>query len=222
MCSARTALSATRGRQHAGCLLQLGPRRGCDRGGMSRQPDMPGWVVPAPVELRDLVCLAFRHHAAHGTREAAGIVAVAGWLRGQQPAPVTARSNGAEVRDVALVELCAAECLVDDGRPPPPLHDVCQLLEVAYRKPVDVDPGFARGVWLALRWVLGQESRPPLDLPIRRPDGAVMGEVEIYAELVSRGEPAPTARAAAKALAADSLRLAALVEETAANMPDYI
>lgn len=149
------------------------------------------------------------------------MVAVVGWLHGQLPGPVTAREDGRELRDVALVELCAAECLVDDGRPPP-LHDVCQLLEVAYRKPIDVDVGFARGVWLALRWVLGQEPRPPLDLPIRRRDGAVMGEVEMYAELVSRGEPAPTARAAAKALAADSLRLAALVEETAKNLSDYM
>jgi hypothetical protein len=150
------------------------------------------------------------------------MVAVVGWLHGQIPGPVTSRSDGVELRDVALVELCAAECLVVDGRPPPPLHDVCQLLEVAYRQPIDVDAGFARGVWLALRWVLGQEPRPPLDLPIRRRDGAVMGEVEMYVELVSRGEPQPTARAAARALAADSRRLAALVEETAANMSDYM
>ena len=178
--------------------------------------------MPAPVELWDLSCLALRLLATHRTREAAGMVAVVGWLGGELPAPVTARSDRVEVRDVALAELCAAECLVDDGRPRPPLHDVCQLLEVAYRAPIDVDAGFARGVWLALRWVLGHEARPPLDLPIRRPDGAVMGEVEIYAELVSRGEPDPTARTAAQALAADSLRMAALIEETAANLPDYM
>lgn len=178
--------------------------------------------MPAPVEVRDLLCLAFLHQATYRMTEAAGIVAVMDWLHGKLPGPVTGREDGPEMRDVALVELCAAECLVDDERPPPPLHDVCQLLEVAYRKPIDVDAGFARGVWLALRWVLGQEPRPPLDLPIRRRDGAVMGEVEMYAELVARGEPSTTARAAARALAADSRRLAALVEETAANMPDYM
>jgi hypothetical protein len=40
-------------------------------------------------------------------------------------------------------------------------------------------------VWFTLRWALGKASRPPLDLPIRRADGQLMGEVEIYAELVA-------------------------------------
>jgi hypothetical protein len=98
------------------------------------------------------------------------------------------------------------------------LHEVCQLLGVAYHPPVPVDPGFARGVWLTLRWALGQTPRPPLDLPLRGRDGAVLGEVEIYATLIERGSNREQARQAATALAADSRRLAALVEDSAGRI----
>jgi hypothetical protein len=83
---------------------------------------------------------------------------------------------------------------------------------------MDVDAGYARGVWLMLRWVLGQASGPLLDLPIRRVDGQVMGEVEIYSVLVSHGQDRAEARRGAVLLAADSRRLAALVEDAAARI----
>jgi len=44
-------------------------------------------------------------------------------------------------REVALAELCATECLLDDGYPPPPLHEVCQRLELAHLPPMSVDAG---------------------------------------------------------------------------------
>lgn len=149
---------------------------------MDAQSALPGWLAVTPAELRDLWCLALRLVMEDQSREAAGMVAVVFWLLGRSRGPATAREDGPDRRDVVLAELCAAECLVDDG-PVPPLHDVCQLLEVAYRPPIEVDSGYGRGVWFALRWVLGKASRPPLDLPIRRPDGRLMGEVEIYADL---------------------------------------
>jgi hypothetical protein len=40
------------------------------------------------------------------------------------------------MREVAWCELCAAEHLLDDGRPVAPLHEVCQLLEVAHHPPL--------------------------------------------------------------------------------------
>jgi hypothetical protein len=93
---------------------------------------LPGWVVPTRVELRDLSCLALRLVVEQRLLEAAGMVAVAGWLHGRLRGPATARTDGAASRQVAVSELCAAECLLDDGRGRPPLHELCQLLEVAY------------------------------------------------------------------------------------------
>jgi hypothetical protein len=186
--------------------------------GMDARSALPEWLAVTPAELRDLSCLALRLVVEQRSREAAGMVAVASWLHGQLRGPATARDEGPRRRDVALAELCAAECLVDDGHPPPPLHDVCQLLEVSYRPPIDVDAGYGRGVWLTLRWALGKASRPPLDLPIRRRDGRLMGEVEIYAELVAAGRDRAKARRAAVLLATDSVRLADLVEDAAARI----
>jgi hypothetical protein len=68
---------------------------------------------------------------------------------------------------------------------------------------------------LALRWALGQSARPPLDLPLRDAAGSVLGEDQIYATLISRGSAPADARRAAGMLAADSLRLAVLIEDTA-------
>lgn len=189
---------------------------------------LPSWVVPPPCSVRDLSCLSLRmlveEKGTERARTAAGMVAVLGWLRGAVRGPMTGRTDGPARRDVALCELCAAECRVDDGHPPPPLHEVCQLAEVAYRPPRDVDAGYARGVWLALRWALGQMARPPLDLPIRRPDGQLMGEVEVYAQLLAGADspPDPALRAelrrTAAALVTDSRHLAGLVDDAAARI----
>ncbi len=182
---------------------------------MDGQPHLPDWVRPGVIELRDVFFLAL-DMVDRNSQEAAGIVAVITWLLGQSGGPVTGRTDGADRRDVAVVELCAAEHLADDG-PVPPLHEVCQHYEVAYLPALPVDVGHARGAWLALRWTLGETSRPPLDVPIRCADGSLMGEVDIYAKLVSGGKDRTAARKTAVALAKASRRLAELVEQTAAR-----
>jgi hypothetical protein len=185
---------------------------------MDARKALPGWLAVTPIELRDLSCLALRLVVEQQAREAAGIVAVVFWLGGLVRGPATARDDGPERRDVALAELCAAECLLDDGHPLPPLHEVCQLLEVAYRPPLDVDAKYGRGVWLTLQWAMCKALRPPLDLPIRRPDGRLMGAVEIYAELLDDGRDRAEARRAAEVLARDSRRLAELIEDAATRI----
>jgi hypothetical protein len=167
------------------------------------------------MQLRDLSCLALRLVAEQRSREAAGMVATLGWVRGLIQGPATGRAEPARLREVAWYELAAAEHLLADGRPVPPLHDLCQLLEVSYQAPLAVDAGYGIGVWLTLRWLLGEASRPPLNLPIRRPDGQLMGEVELYASLVEGCVDRVEARETATALAADSRRLAALIDDAA-------
>lgn len=195
----------------------------CHRAGVDNQVGRPGWVVPGRYGVRDLSCLALRRVVEERCRESAGIVATLGWLVGRLPGPVTARAEGAQSRDVALCELCAAESLVGGGGPPPPLSEVCRMLGVQFIAPRDVDAGYARGVWRTLLWLLGSAVTPPLVLPLRHPDGVVMGEVEVYAALTGHGrEQDPSARERlrgdAAALVAESARLAALVENTAGQV----
>jgi hypothetical protein len=191
---------------------------------MNNQMGRPGWVVPGPFAVRDLSCLALRRVVEKRCREATGIVATLGWLHGRLPGPITARADSASSRDVALCELCAAESLLGDGGPPRPFVEVCRMLGVRFVAPIDVDAGYARGVWRTLLWLFGSAVTPPLVVPLRHPDGALMGEVEVYvALLASHGAELDAsarerARGDAAALVADSGRLAALVEDTAARV----
>jgi len=188
---------------------------------MDPRTTLPGWLVPVPASVRDLSCLALRLVVEQQSRQAVGMVATAGWLRGPLRGPVTGRSDGPASRDVALCELCAAESLVDDRHTPPPVRDVHRRLGVVFWPPLHVDAGYARGVWLTLRWALGVASREPLDLPIRDADGRLLGEDAIYAGLLAQYGAAPDgperqrARRSAAALVEQSRRLANLVEDTA-------
>lgn len=152
------------------------------------------------------------------------MVAAVGWLHGSLRGPVTGRQDGPDVRNVALCELCAAESLVDDGHAPPPVREVHRMLGVAFRPALDVDAGYARGVWLTLRWALGVATREPLELPIRAADGRLMDEASIHAVLLGRlGSTSDRAqldraRRNAAALAEQSRRLAELVEDTAVRI----
>jgi len=170
------------------------------------------------VQLRDVWFLAL-DLADDGSRTAAGIAAVIQWLLGVSAGPVTGRTDGVGRREVALAELCAAEHLVDDDGPlPPPLDEVCHLLKVAYQAPLPVDVEFARGVWLGLRWATGEAFRPPVEVPIRRLDGELMSELEIYSELLARGRDRAAATREAAMLADGSRRLAAVVEAGSARL----
>jgi hypothetical protein len=187
---------------------------------MDGQAVLPGWVRATPFEVRDLWCLSMRLVVERQSRDAAGMVAALGWLQGLIRGPATARPESAVSRDVALCELCAAESLLGDGAPPPPLGEVCRMLGVVFVAPLDMDAGYARGVWRTLLWVLGSASRPPLELPIRRLDGSLMNEVEMFSELIEGAGVDARDRACTDAavLVADSRRLAALVEDTAARV----
>jgi hypothetical protein len=182
---------------------------------------LPGWLIPAPASVRDLACLALRLVVEQQMRQAAGMVAATGWLHGSLRGPVTGRPDGPASRDVALCELCTAESLVDDGHPKPPVREVHRRLGVEFWPAQEVDAGYARGVWLTLRWALGVASRGPLDLPIRDATGRLVSDATIYAGLLSRLGPTPDgirrdrARRDAAALVEQSQRLAALVEDTA-------
>jgi hypothetical protein len=186
---------------------------------MTARATLPGWLAPAPASVRDLSCLALRLVVEQQWREAAGMVAAAGWLHGPLPGPVTGRTDGPGAREVALCELCTAESLVDDGHAPPPVGEVHRMLGVVFWPALPVDAGYARGVWLTLRWALGVASREPLDLPIRDAGGQLVDEATIYTGLLAQYGPEPgdreRARRGAAALAEQSRRLAELVEDTA-------
>jgi hypothetical protein len=188
---------------------------------MDPRTTLPGWLVPAPASVRDLSCLALRLVVEQQLRQAAGMVAAAGWLHGSLRGPVTGRPDGPASRDVVLCELCTAESLVDDGHATPPVREVHRTLGVEFWPAQQVDAGYARGVWLTLRWALGVASRGPLDLPIRDAAGHLVDDATIYAGLLSQLGPASDgvrreqARRDAAALVEQSRRLAELVEDTA-------
>jgi hypothetical protein len=136
---------------------------------MGEGPRLPDWVQPGVEEIRDVLFLAL-DLVERRSREAAGMAGVVQWLLGASAAPVTGRTGGVEGREVAIVELCAADHLVEPGLAPS-LDQLCRRFGVAYLAPLPVDVGFARGAWLGLRWAVGKAPRPPLDTPIRDKDG---------------------------------------------------
>jgi hypothetical protein len=79
------------------------------------------------MQVRDLSCLTLSLIAEERSREAAGMVAAVGWVRGLACGPAPGRDDEARVRAVAWCELCAAEHLLADGRPVPHLGEVCRL-----------------------------------------------------------------------------------------------
>jgi hypothetical protein len=62
----------------------------------------------------------------------------------------------------------------------PNLERICADLGVEHWPPLAVE-GWAEGVWLALRWLLGEEKADaPMTLPQRSPDGALLTADELY------------------------------------------
>lgn len=180
----------------------------------------PGWVVPSWHQVSDLVCLAMRAIPEGRSADCAGMVAATGWVRGFLAGPITGREDDPLLRPVALAELWAAAA-VQPGWPTPPLRELCVMLRVAYRPPLDVDARYALGVWRTLRWLTGTEGeQPPLELPTRTADGRPATADQIYAGLVAiqgvvAREDAAALRAHAERTAARSIRLAALVTDAA-------
>jgi hypothetical protein len=102
------------------------------------------------------------------------------------------------------------------------LEQLCSDLGVEYWPPLPVERGWAEGVWLALRWLLGKPGADaPLTLPQRGPDGAVLTADELYErELASAPlqyqsqEQRQALRAEMRRIARDCDATACLIEDT--------
>jgi hypothetical protein len=184
---------------------------------MNTQIGLPTWVAPDPLAVRDLLCLAMDRVARLKEQEVAGMVATTLWLGGASKTPATAQTEPAERRDVALVQLCAAEVLMGDENATT-LIDVCRLVGVPFAAPLDALPEYGLGVWLTLRWALGETPNPPLNLPIRHPDATLLTEEEMYSSLAASGMDRAQCRETAAALAVESRRLAGIVADIAATL----
>jgi hypothetical protein len=153
--------------------------------GVADNPNMvwtaviPTWVVPAPTEIIDLHWLAYRVHSDTGSARCAGINGALAWVGGGPAGPITGRTEKPVTEALARAEMWAAMDISNGATPG--LEQVCAELGVEYRPPLPVERGWAEGVWLALRWLLGEnEADAPLTLPRRSPDGAVLTAKELY------------------------------------------
>lgn len=179
----------------------------------------PEWVDPTWHQVGDLSCLALGGVVEQQATECAGMVAAVAWVRGLMTGPITGRDNDPLSRQCAIAELWTAAA-VQPGWPTPPLPELCAMLRVDYRRPLAVEPSYARGAWSALRWLTGTDNQPPLDLPTRNRDGSVASADQVYRALLARQRIVPaedraSLRARAERVADRSKRLAELVASTA-------
>ena len=70
--------------------------------------------------------------------------------------PVTGRTEKPVTEALARAEIWAAIAMSDGERPN--LQQICADLGVEYWPPLAVEQGWAEGVWLALRWLLGEQG----------------------------------------------------------------
>ncbi len=154
-------------------------------------------------------------------REPAGVIEAVSWILGTSPGPGTGRREGPDSRELALCELCAAECLIAEGsgEAAPPLREVCAQLRVRYVPALSGDPGYGLGVFKTLRWALGETPIAPMRLPLRGPGGRVIGKDQVFAALAGKGMDPGEARQSAREMVADSQRLADLVRVRSAVGP---
>jgi hypothetical protein len=95
--------------------------------------------------VHDLLLLASLRFDLLRDREAGGVIEAVSWIVGTSPGPGSGRREGPAAREVALCELCAAECLIVEGAPtgsgePPPLRGLCARLGVRYVPALTGDP----------------------------------------------------------------------------------
>jgi hypothetical protein len=169
---------------------------------------IPAWVVQPPTQVADCHRIAHATAAQTGRVRMAAVAATVNWVTGGQPAPLTERL------DVPTAAVARAEMMLAIG----PLHaELWRELGVEPREPVTNHPEWLEGVALALGWLLGIHSRPPLRLPRRNPDGTTPTADQLYREaLEARPHTAPEQRNAARdeaaALAGRYRRLAELAD----------
>jgi hypothetical protein len=103
---------------------------------------------------------------------------------------------------------------------PAELEQVCADLGVEHWPPLPVERGWAEGVWLALRWLVGEDGADaPMTLPRRSRGGAVLTAEELYerelAHAQSRsGEERQALHAEMKRIARRSRAVADLIHDT--------
>ena len=179
---------------------------------MAETSGLPSWLVPPVSAFRDLVALSlFNMRQGWEAEYCTGIMAAAGWVQGQYPAPVTSDMTGngpdPDVLDPYTVEAESwAAGLAGDPDGGLDMTEVCRVLDVPLRIPLQVPPGYAAGVYAGLRWMLGMDRKPPMPLPWRGPDGLPANACYIYAQLLAAAGPVD--ESARAALQAEAERLA--------------
>lgn len=163
--------------------------------------------MPALVEVIDLHWLAYRVHSDTGSARCAGISGALAWVSGGAAGPVTGRTEKPVTEALARAEMWAAIDMSDDARPN--LEQICADLGVEYWPPLAVERGWAEGVWLALRWLLGEQGADaPMTLPQRSPDGALLTADDLYERALARAPSQYDSREQRQALHAQVLQTA--------------
>lgn len=167
----------------------------------------PGWLVPALMEVMDLHWLAYRVHSDTGSARSAGISGALAWVSGGAAGPVTGRTDNPVTEALARAEMWAA-IAISTGRSPD-LERICADLGVEYWPPLAIERGWAEGVWLALRWLLGEQGADaPMTLPRRSPDGALQTVDDLYERELTRAPSQYASREQRQALRADIQQIA--------------
>jgi hypothetical protein len=101
------------------------------------------------------------------------------------------------------------------------LERVCADHGVEYWSPLAVERGWAEGVWLALRWLLGEQGADaPMTLPRRSPDGALQTVDDLYDHELARAPSRYVSREQRQALRADIQRIARKSDTVAGLIED--
>jgi hypothetical protein len=179
----------------------------------------PTWVAPAPIEIIDLHWLAYRVHSDTGSARCAGISGALSWAGGGSVAPVTGRTDKPVTEALARAEMWAA--IVISNGAPPDLERLCADLGVKYWPPLPVEQGWAEGVWLALRWLLGEEAADaPMTLPLRSPAGALLTAAELYERELACAPSQYESRTQRQALQTETQQIARKSQATAELIED--
>lgn len=173
----------------------------------------PDWVVPPGRQVADCLYLAHASVQNGGRPAIAAVAASVNWVTGGQLAPLTERAD-APTEPVARAEWMLAYAPMEPG--------IWRDLGVTPAEPVTDDQGWRNGVSLTLGWLLGAHPRPPLELPRRNPDGALMTADQLYQEERAANphrtwmpEQRHEARTRAEVTAIRSQRLAELIASVA-------